>query len=400
MSILRSNESLAAHKKLYKEMCEVIKNNPAFYWAEQHYSDEIVIRSASYHLPPSFTDFQQPSARDCRGTAFSVNLVTKEVNLVGRSYQKFVNLGEWGGEDKILKERKPVAVFEKIDGSIIIVLNVEGKIVAKSKTLINSFHAIKAQELIDTNPKLQEFILENFKLNRTPIFELVGPKEFKIILSYSNTELIYLSSVCNDTAKVYPSLDNEQDFLEKTGVKKATLYNYSWEEIIKIRETSDAKREGFVVLMDDGNLVKVKVKAYCELHHLKDNIDNLPKLVSLIVNGNIDDVINNFKDNYEVLAQINATQEVLIKLVKEYYEEYLKLRNSYFNYYKQDRKQFAIENKTKPMFHYVIKHISAKDSSAEESLAEESAIEHILKMCKTELSTSKFLNIPSKKIKE
>jgi hypothetical protein len=36
------------------------------------------------------------------------------------------------------------------------------KIVAKSKTLINSYHANKAQELIDNNPKLQEFILENY----------------------------------------------------------------------------------------------------------------------------------------------------------------------------------------------------------------------------------------------
>lgn len=123
--------------------------------------------------------------------------------------------------------------------SLILVGRIDDKLVAKSKTSINSDHAKKAQELIDKNQKLQNFIRTSFNEGYTPVFELCGPGEFKIVLNYSDTELVFLGYVDKLNAFVLNSTeDSDENFKDITGVRRAKIYDFSWEELQRLQEES------------------------------------------------------------------------------------------------------------------------------------------------------------------
>lgn len=139
-----------------------------------------------------------------------------------------------------IKERQAVNSFEKLDGSLILVGIIDNEIVAKSKTSINSEHAKKANELIASNTKLQNFIRTSLDEGYTPVFELCGPGEFKIVLNYTETELVFLGYVDKITAEVINLLG--ADFKLHTGVRAAEVHDFSWEELLKIQEESVIKK--------------------------------------------------------------------------------------------------------------------------------------------------------------
>ncbi len=277
--------------------------------------------------------------------------------------------------------------------SLILCGIIDGKIVAKSKTSINSDHAKKAQELIDSNKKLQTFIRTTIAgFNDTPVFELCGPSEFKIVLNYTDTELVFLGYVDKLTAEVLNSTENsDENFKDITGVRRAKIYDFSWEELQRLQEESDAKIEGFVVRMDNGEFVKVKCSAYVNLHHLKDNINNNSNLIPLIVNDNLDDLIGAFQDDAETLEYISKIQEKVAALFNHYVVEYKNLRGSFFNKYNENRKEFAMKYKDEPMFSFVMKTTNESFRCVEE-VAERCARQYILNKCKTKTLANTFID--------
>lgn len=378
-------------QELFDGLNKLCAETEAFYFSEQEYGENRIVRSFSYRLA-SWTDFQKPYARDCRGTAFVFDKRTGEWDLFCRAYRKFFNLGETVPKEVTLRERTAEKSFEKLDGSLILTSILDGKIVAKSKTSINSDHAKKAQELIDSNEKLQKFIYASIDDGFTPVFELCGPGEFKIVLNYSENELVFLGYVNQLTAEVLNSSENtDENFKDITGVRRAKIYDFSWEELERIQAESDAKIEGFVVRMDNGEFVKCKVKAYVNLHHLKDNINNNSNLIPLIVNDNLDDLIGAFQDDKETLEYISKIQEKVAGLFNHYVVEYKKLRGSFFNKYNENRKEFAMKYKDEPMFSFVMKTTDESFRDVEE-VAERCAKQYILNKCKTKTLADTFVD--------
>ena len=378
-------------QELFDGLNKLCAETEAFYFSEQEYGENHIVRSFTYRLA-SHTDFLKPYARDCRGTAFVLDKRIGEWNLFCRAYCKFFNLGESTPKEVTLKERKAEKSFEKLDGSLILFGIVEGKIVAKSKTSINSDHAKKAQELIDSNKKLQTFVLNSLYQNKTPVFELCGPGEFKIVLNYSDTELVFLGEVEVITAQVDNSdKSTDENFKDIAGVRRAKIYDFSWEELQRIQAESDAKIEGFVVRMDNGEFVKCKVNAYKNLHFLKDNINNNSNLIPLIVNDNLDDLIGAFQDDAETLEYISQVQEKVSGLFNHYVVEYKNLRGSFFNKYNENRKEFALKYKDEPMFSFVMKTTEESFRDIEE-VAERCAKQYILNRCKTKTLADTFVD--------
>lgn len=378
-------------QELFDGLNKLCQETEAFYFSEQEYGENYIVRSYTYRLA-SHTDFLKPYARDCRGTAFVLDKRTGEWNLFCRAYKKFFNLGESTPKEIILKERTAEKSFEKLDGSLILCGIIEGKIVAKSKTSINSDHAKKAQELINKSQKIQNFIYTSINEGYTPVFELCGPGEFKIVLNYTDTELVFLGYINQLTAEVinsYSGLDEDFKFL--TSVRRAKIYDFSWEELQRIQEESDAKIEGFVVRMDNGEFVKCKVNAYKNLHFLKDNINNNSNLIPLIVNDNLDDIIGAFQDDKETLEYIARVQEKVAGLFNHYVVEYKNLRGSFFNKYRENRKDFAMKHKDEPMFSFVMKTTDESFRDVEE-VAERCAKQYILNKCKTKSLADAFVD--------
>jgi len=295
-------------------------------------------------------------------------------------------------ENKNFTIHGKMSEFVIAHNSLILCGIIDGKIVAKSKTSINSDHAKKAQELIDSNEKLQNFIYVSIDGGYTPVFELCGPGEFKIVLNYADTELVFLGYVDKLNAVVVNSIEFEdENFKDITGVRRAKIYDFSWDKLQRIQAESDAKIEGFVVRTDDGEFVKVKCAAYCQLHHLKDNISNNSNLIPLIVNDNLDDLIGAFQDDPETLEYISKVQEKVAGLFNHYVVEYKKLRGSFFNEYNENRKEFAMKYKDEPMFSFVMKTTEESFRDVEE-VAERCARQYILNKCKTKTLADAFVD--------
>lgn len=379
------------HQELFDGLNHLCEINEAFYFSEQDYNEKYIVRSYTYRLA-SWSDFQLPFAKDCRGTAFLYNKETNEWSLFCRAYKKFHNLGEGISKDEYITQFKPVKAFEKLDGSLILVGKIDGQLVAKSKTSIQSEHAQMANKLINENDKLQMFIKTALSEGYTPVFELVGP-DFKIVLNYPNTELIFLGYVNQKIGNVYVPTDLFSKFTEIAGVRPAEVYNLSWDELLTIQETSKPNIEGFVVLCsNDSNneFVKVKVQSYVDLHHLKDNINNLTNLIPLILNDNLDDIVGQFQDDQVTLDYIVEVQEKIAHKFNYLVVEYKQLRNEYFNKYLENRKEFALKYNKHPLFSFVMKklHTSFRDV---EQIAEQSVKEYILYKTKKLQDAEDFL---------
>lgn len=142
-------------------------------------------------------------------------------------------------ENKNFTIHGKMSEFVIAHNSLILCGIIDGKIVAKSKTSINSDHAKKAQELIDSNEKLQRFIDTSINEGYTSVFELCGPGEFKIVLNYTDTELVFLGYVDKLSAFVLNSDENtDENFKELTGIRRAKIYDFSWEELERIQAES------------------------------------------------------------------------------------------------------------------------------------------------------------------
>ncbi len=295
-------------------------------------------------------------------------------------------------KDDFIKERIPVKSFEKLDGSLILVGIIDGKLVPKSKTSINSEHAILANKLIQENEKLQFFIKTALNEGYTPVFELVGPS-FKIVLNYPKDELIFLGYVGNITSDIvtFDGTGGVDVFKETTGIRPAECYNLTWEELLHTQENSKPDIEGFVVLCDNGEFVKIKLASYTNLHHLKNNINNLTNLIPLILNDNLDDIMGQFQEDQVTLDYIVQIQEKVAHKFNHLVVEYKNLRGLYFNKFKENRKEFAIEYKNHELFSYVMRGLNT-DFREVEQVAESRVKEYILNKCRTLTEAKKFID--------
>ena len=109
-------------KELFEGLSELCRINEAFYFSEQDYGDNYIVRSFSYRLA-SWTDFQIPYAKDSRGTAFVLDKRTGEWDLFCRAYKKFHNLGEMGIipvdmiDEKLFQDLDYKIVMKKLEGT-------------------------------------------------------------------------------------------------------------------------------------------------------------------------------------------------------------------------------------------------------------------------------------------
>ena len=324
--------------ELYKNL-ENLKNlSDAFYSAEQDIKikgNEYTVKSFTYRLA-SYSEFNYDNAKDSRGTAYYTEKGKDNWKLFCRSYPKFWNLGENIPKEDYMKDNPVIECFEKLDGSLILVGMIDDKLIAKSKTSLYSDQAELANKFLDSHAEYRAFCEEMISKGKTPVFEGIGRNNV-IVLRYDvDFELVLLGVVDNFTGEI----QTFKDLPNYKNIKIAEVYYKDWDELLEIKENSKPNIEGFVVKSSKG-LCKVKVNAYLDLHSLKDSVNNVKSLASLILDDNLDDLIGSFRDdeatvNYIIEEQekISKTYNTLVKTVEDNYK-----LSKHLN-----RKEFAIHN--------------------------------------------------------
>jgi len=337
---------------------------------------EVTVRSWSYRLA-TWTMFTKPFAKEARGTAFIVEN-EKPIALFGRAYSKFFNLGEGVPKEDYMQDNKPIASYSKIDGSLIVVGNIDGEPFCKSKTSMTSEHAVLSNKLLKEDEELMYFVRSEHKAGFTPIFELVSP-ELRIVLSYAKDELIYLGSVENETGVVkYNPPKNHST---------AEVFEYSWDELLDIQENCTDNIEGFVVLSEKG-FCKVKTRSYVAKHHSKDNVTNMKNLVQVILNDDLDDLLSLIDD--PVVTEF--CEKVQNEVFSKFNTMTLQSRLYVFLNRSKPRKEIAQELKGNAIFSTVMKCLNVPDEDLEEAV--EKNVRMVLeKNSRTETLAKNFFNI-------
>lgn len=233
--------------------------------------------------------------RECRGIMFD----PKTGEIVSRPFHKFFNAGE--REDIAISKldlSQPHTVYEKLDGSMIRPIKVDGGIRLGTKMGITDV-ALLAEEFYAGRDNYEAFMRAMVGSGFTPIFEFVS-RRARIVVDYAEENLILLAVRDNYTGE-YLDAGSLAAIYEIPFVRTMASSNdmASLVETIRKQDTGEG-----VVVCWDGHKVKVKSEDYVRLHRAKDKMRTERNLVELILSEGLDDFLPMLSE--EDATRVNA----------------------------------------------------------------------------------------------
>lgn len=290
--------------------------------------------------------FDSIEALECRGIAFDAR-----GQIVSRPLHKFFNLGEKETlfPDRVLARDDIVAIFDKIDGSMIATAWVDGKLAWRSKKSFDSSVVRLTAELLDAsgNAGIATFAEEVASSGLTAIFELTHP-DARIVVA-PETAALRLLHVRDNVTGTYVMLEPGHAIHDLIARHKVPLVERfdGLSLVSAIASLAEMNgREGYVVQFANGDMLKAKCPWYQRLHR---SISFLRErdIAWLAIKEELDDVKGALAEAGIDLAAVNEVEARLKALLGGMMDEvealYRKGRDL-------DRKDFAIATKAHPLF--------------------------------------------------
>lgn len=361
---------------LYETLQNIIQNNEGFYSSIQEING-YSIESFSYRLA-GYDMFQNtPHAHEMRWIAFIHGKEITTPQLFTVWYHKFFNYWEGDTIQKI-ESKKIKSIQDKIDGSLIMFWKLpDGKIIAKSKTSINSSVAEYANHILKNDQKFYAFVEKYLDLWIFPICEYVGPDN-RIVLSYETSELIllWMRKVSWEYLDITEVENIKNKEIPHINISK-NIQNITLKDLLE-KQKEDEGYEGFIVNFEDWYKLKVKLLSYVLKHKAKDSINNPEKLMEICLEDEADDLRALFVDDTIALDLINQTEHKVFWYYNHVVSETSKLFDEYsviFTQYnsteditlrRQIRKKLAIENRENDYFGLIMKKLDNSEINYKE----------------------------------
>ena len=304
-----------------------------------------VYRIFNYRLA-SYSDFQEPHAKECRGIMFEIDtLKDTPLRLASRPPMKFFNYNEnpeamFMDTKKLVKDIQFTAIKE--DGSLINsymhYANDTPELRLKSRGSVSSDQCQAAMNY-----------LEDFEAQGTDFYDEISfltqngwtvnmewcSNANRIVLAYHKPQLVIHSIRNNETGNymsfsdiaLYPAI--HRNFVQINPpefVKYLQKYDDFTDILAEIQ--NEVGKEGYMVHHKDG-CFKVKTNWYCSLHHSKDSITNPRRLFECVIDDATDDLRQMFKDDYYAMQLIKDCEEKfqplynsMVKTVEAFHLEY------------------------------------------------------------------------------
>ena len=254
-----------------------------------------------------------PIVRECRG------LIIDYVHLipVSRTFDRFFNLNEDVDDPFLWTE--PFRVEEKADGSLMSVyfhygkwrIASRGNAFAEGTTATGwSFHGT-FESIIGTD--INTFMKDQNNL-LTFTFEMCSVHN-KVVKLYEEAKLYLIGVHTISEGELNPWMI---DFVaEDLGVHRPKVYKIkSVDGIHKSFEDFEATEEGYVLIDERGNRIKIKNPAYVDLHHLKGNGEITPKRITDVVfRGETEEVLGYFPEYRKFFEPWQNAYDLLIKKI-------------------------------------------------------------------------------------
>ena len=248
--------------------------------------------------------------RVCRGIIFD-----ELGSVVARPFLKFFNLNQLGYDKNYILDRGIESITVKLDGSLGIVFYFEGGWRAVTHGSFNSEQATKAEEMLEV------YDLSLLNKDFTYMVEIIYP-ENRIVLDYKGYKgLVMLAAIHTATGeelkrKTLSALCSEMNF------RIVDLEHFSWNELLYLVDNIKDV-EGWVILINNGERVKLKTEHYKELHKLVSNIT--PRNVfEAYCAGNVEEYISALPDEFQIECK---------ELVEGFNASYLELKSKYEGIY-------------------------------------------------------------------
>lgn len=265
----------------------------------------------------------------CRGL-----VVDKEGNILARPFRKFKNYEEYDPSE--IDMSKKFEVFEKMDGSLIILFYYEPRM----EWIVASRGSFISEQMLEARKMLDASVYDKLSVHLTYLFEILYP-ENRIVVDYgSRRELVLLTIIETTSGFELPYADVEKVYSKYfTVVKKYDLTVNNLNDLKKLEEDN---REGFVVKFEDGFRVKVKFSEYIRLHGILTNVSNLVVWEHLMNNYNFDELLDRVPDEfYDWLKKtVNVLQLAFNEIERQALKEFVRI---YHVNGITTRKEFAAE---------------------------------------------------------
>ncbi len=296
------------------------------------------------------SDMSLPLVQMCRGIIVDL----ENMKVACRRFDKFFNHGEVNAahlEGKIRAE-------EKVDGSIIGLwcgrdgqwnISTNGMIDASdADVFIPTDGARTYKDLFELAWEKAGIDFQALDKEYTYIFELVSPLN-RIVVPYKETELYFLGMRHNETGQEVSPIDT--DFGKYFKVPRIYPID-TLEQAIEVAQTLSGSEEGFVLVDENFNRVKVKGAEYLQLHLLRNNDLSLRSFLATVLEGKQDDLLGYFPEYEPYIRDIEdrlANYKLTVKGAIETAP------------WDADRKSFAMEVKDLPCSNILFKLYSNRD---------------------------------------
>jgi RNA ligase len=281
--------------------------------------------------------------RECRGLTFSA-----DGTIIARKFAKFFNVNEKPeSQIDVIDWSQPHRVLEKLDGSMITPMIVDGEVRWCTKMGLTDV-AKPVDEFVKKNPIYERLARACIDQGVTAIFEWCSRQQ-RIVVDYPEDRLVLLAIRDNLSGQywTYEQMsaiqfwDGEEFLCDATGIEIVRALPGSAAAIQQfMAEVHDMEGlEGYIIRFDDGRMYKVKGLWYCQIHRTKDFLQHEKDVLAMICHDTVDDVLPFMDENdrVAVLAYQAAYEAAVAEEAEWLTDEYAALKNRAGD----DKKAFA-----------------------------------------------------------
>ena len=290
--------------------------------------------------------FDSPEAVECRGVVFD-----RAGEIASRPLHKFFNLGEKEhlSLQRLLAREDFVAVYDKLDGSMIATAWADGELLWRSKKSFDSEVVKLTHAFLELpgNERISRFAHEVARSGMTAIFELTHP-EARIVVA-QEAPALRLLHVRDNVTGAYLLLDPDHEIhglIAAHEIPRVERFEgLGLEAALAVLEGMEG-REGFVLQFRDGEMVKIKSSWYLRLHRSLALMRERD-VAALALHEQLDDLKGALREMGVDLAGVEAVEARLKTRLTDMLDE---IEAVYEKSRHLDRKAFAIAHKGHPLF--------------------------------------------------
>lgn len=225
-------------------------------------------------------------------------VLTADGKVVSRPFRKFFNIEDHNYE----VPDGPFTVFEKLDGSAIVISRYQNELIINTLGSFESDQAIYAEHLLFER---YGHLVKHFEEGYTYVFEILYSDNQIVVKYEGDPKLVLLAIVNNETGE-------ERSIAEHVWPDKPKVYDFdSIDQIVKhLKRPEFMNEEGYVVYFHSTKTrVKFKFQRYFEIHRIRSNLT--PKAIwELLRNKQTLTDIADLPD--EFIQEIEAIQNDLL----------------------------------------------------------------------------------------